>query len=285
MQAAAKERADREFAFSDQDFAYLSQLVYERSGIVLGDHKKDMVYARLARRLRALGLKSFKSYCELIADSGSDEIGFTINAITTNLTKFFRESHHFDHLRDHVLGDLAKRAVQGGKKRLRIWSAGCSSGEEPYTIAMTVHNAIPNLESWDARILATDLDTNMVATGKAGLYKDNFKEHLPAGFHAKYCQSAGDADGTVRMADSLRKLIAFKQLNLLGQWPMKGPFDAIFCRNVMIYFDMPTKARLVDRYANLLKPDGILYVGHSESLREDGQRFKLEGRTVYRRIA
>jgi len=283
MQVLAEDKADREFAFSDREFAYLAELVYARTGIVLGDHKKNMVYARLARRLRALGLESFKDYCDLIADSASDEIGYTINAITTNLTKFFRESHHFDHLRDTVLDGLAKQVMQGGRKRLRIWSAGCSSGEEPYSIAMTVRAAIPNIESWDARILATDLDTNMVATGQTGLYKDNFKDSLPAGHYAKFCQQA--ADGRVQMADGLRKLIAFKQLNLLGQWPMKGPFDAIFCRNVMIYFDAPTKARLVDRYANLLKPDGFLYVGHSESLREDGKRYKVCGRTTYRRVA
>jgi len=285
MQAQAKEMTDREFAFSDQDFAYLTQLVYERTGIVLGDHKKNMVYARLARRLRALGLRTFKDYCALIADSSSDEVGFTINSITTNLTKFFRESHHFDHLRDVVLADAVRRSMQGGAKRLRIWSAGCSSGEEPYTIAMTVRNAVPNLDAWDARILATDLDTNMVATGRAGVYRDDFKAALPDGFYAKFCLRADDGSGKVRMADNLRSLIAFKQLNLLGRWPMKGPFDAIFCRNVMIYFDAATKAQLVNRYADLLRPDGFLYVGHSESLREDGHRYRLEGRTVYRRVS
>ncbi len=283
MQALAQQEADREFAFSEQEFAYLARLVYEKSGIVLGDHKKNMVYARLARRLRALGLSTFKDYCALIADGGSDEIGYAINAITTNLTKFFRESHHFDHLQEAVLGDLNAQALAGGSKRLRIWSAGCSSGEEPYSIAMTARSALPNMDTWDARILATDLDTNMVATGRAGVYGASCKEALPAGYYAKFCQSA-DA-GTVRMADSLRELIAFKQLNLLGNWPMKGPFDAIFCRNVMIYFDAATKARLVDRFASLLKPGGWLYIGHSESLREDGQRYKIVGRTVYRRVA
>jgi len=283
-QVKAVEEA-REFAFSGEDFDYISSLVYERSGIVLGTHKKDMVYTRLARRLRTLGLQSFRDYCELIqGERGGDEIGPLINAITTNLTRFFRESHHFDHLRQ-VLHDLAGAAMRGERRRVRIWSAGCSSGEEPYSIAMTMAEAISNLAQWDARILATDLDTSMVEKATAASYPAAAVDEIPAAVRAKYFERAsGGKGGNSVVVERLRRLITFKQLNLLGAWPIKGPFDAIFCRNVMIYFDAPTKTELVRRFADLLKPRGWLYVGHSESLLDDQTCFKLTGRTIYRKV-
>jgi chemotaxis protein methyltransferase CheR len=276
----------REFAFSNEEFEYISSLVYDRSGIVLASHKKDMVYTRLARRLRMLGLKSFRDYCALIqSERGSDEIGPLINAITTNLTKFFRENHHFEHLRQVVLRDLAELSVRGEKKRLRIWSAGCSSGEEPYSIAITAAEGFGNLAQWDARILATDLDTSMVAKASAGVYPDQALTEVSSAIRLKYFErECGEADERWAVVDRLRRLIAFKQLNLLQLWPIKGPFDAIFCRNVMIYFDGPTKTELVRRFAGLLKPRGWLYVGHSESLLDDQSSFKLNGRTIYRKI-
>jgi chemotaxis protein methyltransferase CheR len=286
LSKAAKPADDaREFAFRGEDFDYIASLVYERSGIVLSAHKKDMVYTRLARRLRSLGLPSFRDYCALIqSESGTDEIGALINAITTNLTKFFRENHHFDHLRQAVLRDLADQSARGQARRVRIWSAGCSSGEEPYSIVMTLAEALPNLAQWDARILATDLDTSMVAKASAATYPASSLADVAPGIRAKYLERGRRGEEEFVVVERLRRLITFKQLNLLGPWPMKGAFDAIFCRNVMIYFDAPTKAELVRRFAGLLKPHGWLYVGHSESLLDDQTCFKLTGRTIYRKV-
>jgi chemotaxis protein methyltransferase CheR len=282
---AAAKGDEREFPFQSEDFDYLASLVYDQSGIVLGKHKENMVYSRLARRLRELRLTSFREYCRLIqGESGQHEIGFLINAVTTNLTKFFRENHHFEHLRHTVLKDLITSCV-GGERRLRIWSAGCSSGEEPYSIAMTVVEGVPGLAHWDARILATDLDSSMVAKAKAGSYSASAFEDVPKGLRGRYFRP----DRHVKserwtVTEPLQALITFKQLNLLGAWPIRGPFDAIFCRNVMIYFDAATKATLVSRFAELLKPHGWLYVGHSESLLENQPNFKLRGRTIYQKI-
>jgi chemotaxis protein methyltransferase CheR len=269
----------QEFPLHDDEYRYLTAIVYERSGIVLGANKVNMVYSRLVRRLRELKLKSFHDYCALLeSDQGNKEIGFLINAITTNLTRFFRENHHFEHLRGEVL------ATAKTKNRIRIWSAGCSSGEEPYSIAMTLAEAFPDIGRMDARILATDLDTTMVATGHAGIYPEAAVSDLPGAARAKFFRRVtDDGEKAWEVIDPVKRLIAFKHLNLLGTWPMKGPFDAIFCRNVMIYFDGPTKAALVERYARMLKPEGWLYIGHSESLLDNSSGFRLAGRTIYRK--
>ena len=274
----------REFPFSVKDFKYLAKLVHEQTGIVLKDHKMNMVYSRLARRLRELHLSSFKEYCGLLQGEGGDqELGSLINAITTNLTRFFRESHHFEHLKDTVFREAQEEAMKSGKNRLRIWSAGCSSGEEPYSIAMSLSAAFPRLGSWDARVLATDLDTTMVARGRSGRYPVSDMETVPASFQKRYFSTAADRSQVIAN-EQIRKLIAFKQLNLLGSWPMQGPFDAIFCRNVMIYFDEPTKFKLIRRYHSMLKPGGWLYIGHSETLLDAQDVFELTGRTIYRRV-
>ena len=219
------------------------------------------------------------------SEEGADEVGSLINAITTNLTKFFREAHHFDHLRDVVLRDMVQLAVAGADKELRIWSAGCSSGEEPYSIAMTLLEAIPGLVQWDARILATDLDTSMVEKAKAGIYPTSALASVSKAAQMRHFEPDRGAKGERWMvAQPVRRLVTFKELNLLGRWPMKGPFDAIFCRNVMIYFDGPTKTELVSRMAKLLKPKGWLYVGHSESVLDHQSGFKLVGRTIYQKV-
>jgi chemotaxis protein methyltransferase CheR len=278
---------EREFPFSDRDFRYLSSFVHERSGIVLGAHKRNMVYGRLARRLRELGLRSFGEYCELIqSDSGADEIGSLINAVTTNLTRFFREPHHFADLRHAVLRHAAVEAARGRPRRLRLWSAGCSSGEEPYSIAMTVADGLPGLAQWDVRILATDLDSSMVDRARTGRYPAEALADLPKATRTRhFAPERGGNRQRFVVADGLRRLIAFKELNLLDPWPMNGPFDAIFCRNVMIYFDAATKAELVRRFADLLKAGGSLYVGHSESLLDHRHSFQLIRQTIYRRVA
>ena len=276
MPITAPQAAEREFSFTPEDFKFLATLANSKTGIVLAAQKKDMIYGRLARRLRALGLESFAEYCALLqSPEGADEIGQLINAITTNLTSFFRESHHFDHLRDHAL-----HSMQGN--RLRIWSAGCSAGMEPYSIAMTACAAIPDIARRDVRILASDIDSNMIATGAAGQYSAHDLEPLPASYRHYATRDA--KTGLLHMGDELQRLIAFRQLNLLESWPMKGPFDVVFCRNVVIYFDKSTKQKLFARLADIMAPNGWLYIGHSENLHGISDRFELVGRTIYRRI-
>jgi chemotaxis protein methyltransferase CheR len=270
-------------AFADvqlttEDFRAIVAIVREASGIVLTEVKRELVYSRLRRRLRALGLHSFADYRALLdGPDGNAELVRMINAITTNLTGFFREGHHFDFLADRLLPALPR-----ARRRLRIWSAGCSSGEEPYSLAMTLHRAMPDLASWDARILATDIDTDMVATGAAGRYAMQRADAIPPELRRAHVRRV-DTE-TVEMGHELKSLIAFRQLNLLGPWPMKGPFDVIFCRNVVIYFDKPTQRELFDRYADLLTQDGHLFVGHSETLHNITDRFRHLGRTIHRRI-
>jgi chemotaxis protein methyltransferase CheR len=273
-----------EFKFTNADFAFIASTIGQHTGITLGSHKRDLVYGRLARRLRALDLQSFRQYCELLkGPEGAGEIGLLVNAITTNMTSFFREAHHFDHLRDFLVKRMAERRG-GTRARLRVWSAGCSSGEEPYSIAMTLREACNDqLPSWDAKILATDIDTNVLATAEEGVYPTDRFTPVPLAFRSRY--TAPCSDRTVAVADSLRQLISFKPLNLLEDWPMSGPFDVIFCRNVVIYFDKPTQRQLFDRFADMLGPGGLLYVGHSESLFRISDRFAAAGRTVYRKIA
>ncbi|WP_420549815.1 CheR family methyltransferase [Curvivirga sp.] len=279
--SVAMER-EQEFQFGQADFAKLQSLVYEKTGIVLKDQKKNMVYGRLARRLRTLKLSAFSDYINFIeTPAGADEMGNLINAITTNLTKFFREDHHFEHFRSVAMKESFDALRSGKQKRIRVWSAGCSSGEEPYSIAMSMVSAIPKIEKLDAKILATDLDTNMLDTGRAGLYKSNCLDTISKEYTKRFTKIVDD--GYVQISPKLRQFIAFKQLNLLHNWPMKGPFDVIFCRNVMIYFDNPTKQRLVDGFASMLRPGGWLYIGHSESLLNQSGPFKLHGRTTYRK--
>lgn len=274
---------DREFSFSIDDYTFLRAMLKEKSGIELGPTKQNMVYARLAKRLRKLGFKSFRQYIEFIGSpEGRDELGTTLNALTTNLTKFFRENHHFEHLGTAALQEIRARAVSQGR-RLRIWSAGCSSGEEPYSIAITLLRSMPDIKQWDAKILATDIDTEMVRRGSEGIYAATALEGMAPDIAKKYFEPYG-AD-KVRLTADARSLISFKYLNLIGNWPMKGPFDAIFCRNVVIYFDKDTQRVLFERYANLLAPGGFLYIGHSENLFGITERFKLLGRNIHRKIA
>jgi chemotaxis protein methyltransferase CheR len=279
-------KAMREFDLTEEDFRFLARRVYDLTGIVIHERKRDMLYSRLSRRVRTLGLGSFQEYCAYVGGTNGDaEIGAMINAVTTNLTHFFRESHHFDHLRDEALPAIGAAERQAGNRRLRIWSAGCSSGEEPYSIAMTVKAAPLDFSRWDVRVLASDLDTDMVARAAAGRYRSADATGIPDELARQHTDAVQTPNGSdVCMRDALRQMIVFKQLNLMGDWPMRGPFDAIFCRNVMIYFDHATKARLVDRFAELLRPDGWLYIGHSESLSKVSDRFQFVGPTIYRRI-
>lgn len=271
----------REFEFTRKDFEFIRDMVGERTGIVLSDHKENMVYGRLTRRIRQLRLNSFREYLALLSDSdGSELIEFT-NALTTNLTAFFREPHHFDYLAQTVIPELLSTR---NNRRIRIWSAGCSTGEEPYTLAMVLSEAIQNISSWDVKILATDLDSNVVDKGKQGIYSAERINGITKSRQSKWFTKHPSDSDLVCVNNKLRNLITFKQLNLLHPWPMRGPFDIIFCRNVVIYFNKDTQRKLFDRYANMLAPDGHLFVGHSETLHKVTDRFKLLGKTIYTRI-
>jgi chemotaxis protein methyltransferase CheR len=272
----------REFGFSDADFNALRALVRKHTGISLSDAKRELVYGRLSRRLRALGLRTFSDYRELLTkdEQGQEFVEFC-NAITTNLTSFFRESHHFDYLRDQVLAPLAKR---GPGQRLRIWSAGCSTGEEPYSIAMTVREALPEGVRHDIKILATDLDSDVLSRARSGIYAQERVQGLSAERRSTFFREQHEGS-VVRHAvrADLGELITFNQLNLMHQLPMKGPLDVIFCRNVVIYFDKDTQRDLFRRYAQLQRPGDILFLGHSESMFKVSDDYTLVGRTVYRR--
>ena len=275
---------DFRYPLEQSEFSTIAAMLYKEAGITLGPAKRDLVQGRLARRLRALGCADFAAYIALVQGSdGFAERRQMINALTTNLTGFFREQHHFDFLGDEILPQLS-RLREGAKRRLRIWSAGCSSGEEPYSIAMTVHSRLPDIDRWDAKILATDIDTDMVASGQAGNYDASRAERVSKEMRLRYMTQARGTE-TLHISDHLRSIISFRYLNLLEPWPMSGPFDIIFCRNVVIYFDKPTQRRLFDRFADLLIPGGWLFIGHSESLFHVCDRFEHLGRTIYRRTA
>ena len=274
------ENKTREFVFTDKDFETIRRIVSERTGIMLADGKRDMVYGRLARRLRALGLNRFDEYCRIVAD-GSDraELSELVNAITTNLTAFFRENHHFEFLANTLLPELIRKKPE---KRMRIWSAGCSSGEEPYSIAMVVKEVVPS--NWDVKILATDLDSNMVARAKNGVYEEKRVSGIGKQRLKRWVmKGGGQHDGMIRMSDDLRSIITFKQLNLMNRWPMKGPFDFIFCRNVVIYFSKDTQRVLFNRFADMLPDQAYMFIGHSESMFNVCDRFKLIGKTIYQK--
>jgi chemotaxis protein methyltransferase CheR len=283
MMALAQKRTDRsvlvpgEFAFTAADFRRVAELLYEVSGIHLIDAKASLVYSRLAKRLRILGLQDFVTYCDLLAsDAGAEERQAMLSALTTNVTRFFREPHHFDHLGAELLPALVARARSGG--RVRMWSAGCSAGHEPYTLAMTLLASLPEAADLDVRILATDIDPIIVARAKAGRYNSEDVEPIPADMKARHFSRTG-TDWCIR--PEVAGLVSFGTLNLLAPWPMKGPFDVIFCRNVAIYFDEPTQAKLFGRFADALTTDGRLYIGHSE--RAATPTLESDGLTIYRR--
>lgn len=272
----------REFAFGEDDFQALRMLVKSVTGIHLSDQKRELVYGRLTRRLRALQLRTFAEYRERLKGD-TQELAELCNAITTNLTSFFREPHHFQYLREHVLAPLAADPKGGG--RLRIWSAGCSTGEEPYSIAMTVLETLPDPNRWDVRILATDLDSEVLERARRGIYPAErtaavAPERLQRFFVER--QEAGVACRQV--APQVAALVTFKQLNLIHPLPMKGPLDAIFCRNVVIYFDKETQRELFARIARLQRPGDLLFLGHSESLFKVCDSYGLIGKTIHRRV-
>jgi len=274
----------REFAFSESDFAFLAGLAYQRAGIALSDSKRYLVYGRLSRRLRALGLTSFGEYREHLESGDGSEIERFVNSISTNHTKFFREAHHFVHFRDSVVKTFAQQDQKRAERRLRVWSAGCSTGEEPYTIALVLGRELADTRH-DVRILATDIDTDVLAKASRGEFSAEALDNVPDPFCRCFEPIAASDPATIKVAQNVRSLVTFRPLNLVEPWPMKGPFDAIFCRNVMIYFDASTKAKLIERFVRLIKPGGFLYIGHAESLIGSHPGLQLMGRTIYRRDA
>jgi chemotaxis protein methyltransferase CheR len=277
--------SNREFHFTDKHFNWLVKMVMDKTGITLSDQKRDLVYGRLARRLRKLNFKNFDQYCDLLKEEPEGELVEFVNSITTNLTSFYREAHHFDYLSNTVIKYLRQYRKQ--EKRIRIWSAGCSTGEEPYTIAMTFLEGIPDINNWDVKILATDIDTNVLARASEGIYQKNkingvSKEQLKKWFLKP---STGSKEHELQVSPRLKELITFKQLNLMDAWPMKGKFDVLFCRNVVIYFNKETQRVLFERFANILKDDGHMFVGHSESLFKVTDRFTLIGKTIHQKAA
>ncbi|HVY23057.1 MAG TPA: protein-glutamate O-methyltransferase CheR [Steroidobacteraceae bacterium] len=266
-----------------EEFDFIRTVVEKNAGIVLGTNKLQLVQGRLVRRARELGLNSIGEYCDVIRNGGPEELVGLINAITTNVTSFFRESHHFDALTAVMLPEAMGRNER--TRRMRIWSAGCSSGEEPYSIAMASAEVLASSRGWDFKILATDIDSEMLHVAEHGCYSGDRLTGVSEERRRRwFVRSDSHHELEWQVVPELRTLITFRPLNLMNNWPMRGPFDVIFCRNVMIYFDQPTRDRLLMRYAGLLANGGYLCLGHSESIHSQHSHFKLVGRTIYRKI-
>lgn len=276
----AVQEKEREFKYTFDDFNFLRKLSNDHSGIQVPDERFDMFYSRLSKRVRKLGFSTFKEYCHYLDSHPDDEFTEFINSITTNLTAFFRENHHFEYLQDEVIPELLKRNKL--TKQIRVWSAGCSTGEEPYSLAITLLEKVP--ADWDVKILATDLDTNVLQTAMDGVYAEERATGIAEDRLKRWFMRGKDSQaGLIRARPQLQQIIQFKQLNLMKEWPMKGPFDFIFCRNVLIYFDRDTKASLARRYAQLLADKSWLFIGHSESLNQLSNEFQLVACTTYRK--
>jgi chemotaxis protein methyltransferase CheR len=274
----------REFPFTYRDFSQIADIVQKDAGIALSDVKAPLVYSRLVRRLRTLGMESFHQYCALVARNEEGEREEMIAALTTNVTRFFRENHHFEHFRNRVLPDLIPKARKGAP--LRFWSAGCSSGEEPYSLALSILALLPEATNFDIRILATDINRNVLEAAKTGLYSAAALAPLEPELRDRFFLPSGHEGSTTlwRAGPELRAMVAFRELNLIADWPMRQRYQAIFCRNVAIYFESSIRAAFWDRFASLLAPNGVLYIGHSERITTSKHRFKAEGNTTYRLV-
>jgi chemotaxis protein methyltransferase CheR len=265
-----------EFEYTVDDFERIRRIIYRDAGIKLSDSKRTMAYSRLVRRVRTLGIRRFSDYLDLVEKESEGERSAFVNALTTNLTAFFREPHHFPILEAYLAPRAARRAPV-------IWCAGCSTGEEAYSIAMTL--AAASMSS-GTHILATDVDTNVIETAERGVYPLERVEKLPAGYKERFClEGVGRNAGHVKVRPEIKNLVSFRRVNLLeSSWPMRAPLDVIFCRNVMIYFDKSTQYSILARFAELLEPGGLLFAGHSENFTQGGIAFRSCGRTVYERL-
>lgn len=278
--------AAREFKFTNEDFNFLSSLVGLNTGINLTQDKREMVYGRVAKRLRLLGLHSFSDYCMLLRQDNTEEIKHFINAITTNVTSFFREAHHFEYLANKIIPDIISKNAEKERPQLRIWSAGCSSGEEPYSIAMVLRENIKDFDRWDAKILATDLDSNVLEIAETGEYPMNRANEITTERKKRWMlMGTGIKSGRVKIRTDIRDLVHFKQLNLAQTWPVNSMFDCIFFRNVAIYFTRETQIQLLNRFADHLGDNGTLFVGHAESLVGISDRFVKTGHTIHQKVS
>jgi len=275
--------ASGEYPLTRRDLAEIAAMIYADAGISLNESKASLVYSRLSKHIRALGLRGFRDYCLLVSSpAGSAARREMLSHLTTNFTRFFRENHHFDHLRDEVLPGLLARAKAGG--RVRIWSAACSDGQEPYSIALTVLALMPNAADFDFKILATDIDPKILSLARAGAYDEAALETISPAMRKQWFQDV-DVQGRrkFQIDDRVKRLITYNELNLMAQWPLKGAFDVIFCRNVVIYFDEPTQMKIWSRFAELMPEGGHLYIGHSERVSGDSKHvFDNIGITTYR---
>ncbi|MEA2825170.1 MAG: chemotaxis protein methyltransferase CheR [Alphaproteobacteria bacterium] len=275
--------AGREFPFTHRDFQQIADMMNKDAGIALAEAKAPLVYSRLVKRLRNLGIESFKQYCELVqGERGIEERQQMVASLTTNVTRFFREPHHFEHLKAHVLPDLLNEARRGA--RLRIWSAGCSTGEEPYSIALTILSMMRDATRFDIKILATDINKRVLAHAQQGTYGDAALRPVSREQRSDWFVRGADTDGEKNwsVGNELRALVTFRELNLMADWPMKQAYQAVFCRNVVIYFEEHVRSRIWDGFATLMTPAGWLYIGHSERISLAGP-FELKAYTTYRR--
>ncbi len=276
------------FVLKPKEFQLFRDLIYKEAGISLGNSKQQLVESRLAKRLRSLNLTSYQSYYDYLmkSDPTGEERLKMINCLTTNKTDFFREDHHFKYLKSHVFPALEKRAAETGERKLRIWSAACSTGEEPYTIATTVldHFGPMSINGWDIRILASDVDTDVLAHAQKGVYAADRFNDVPKDVLKRYfIRTAKTEDAPFQVRPELQELITFRRINFIEpEWPINTVFDLIFCRNVMIYFDEVTQDRLLTRFSDVLIPEGHLFIGHSESILRLDHLYKSIGNTIYR---
>ncbi len=279
-----------EFHLSDRDFQTVRDVVYKHCGIALGEDKISLVRARISREMRVGGYDSVKAYLEHVLENrGGDSFAGFIDSISTNLTGFFREKEHFDYLEKIALPAVLARKRDAGDSRILLWCAACSSGEEPYTMAMSILETVERFGrvplKWDIRILATDISTRMLAKARSGVYEPQQVAKVPEGLRMKYFQpvEGKDSGGRQYVKPEVKGMVRFRHLNLIDAWPFKGPFEFIFCRNVMIYFDKGTQQGLIDRFWNCLQPDGLLFTGHSESLMGITHRFMNVKPATYRK--
>lgn len=274
---------------SDEEFVWIGNIVHKHCGINLHQGKKELMRARLAKRLRMGGFETVKEYMDyVIADKSGAAFTELIDSLSTNLTSFYRESSHFDYLREVYLPQLAQRKSHKNSNVIRAWSSACSSGEEPYTLAITLLEEFgrkaPNGQNWDVRILATDISTRVLRMAEAGIYERSRVDPVPANLKAKYLvPNRIEGQQVFQASQALRSIVRFRHMNLMDNWPFTGPFDIIFCRNVMIYFDKPTQQRLVNRFYDCLDPGGLLFTGHSESLTGVNHKLRYVQPTIYSR--
>ncbi|WP_304353054.1 protein-glutamate O-methyltransferase CheR [Brachyspira innocens] len=274
-------------ALTDAEFNELVKIIYDKTRIQMTNHKRALVTSRLSKRLRALHMDSFREYIDFVKNAKDEELTNFVNAVTTNKTDFFRENKHFEYMKSNFLPEWEKKFKEGKVKNLRIWSAACSTGEEPYTIQMTLHEYFAsNYDRYDIKVLASDIDTNVLAHGRAGIYKEESVEPIQPNILRKYfLKGTGDKEGLYKVKDILQKNLFFRQLNFKDEdFDIHTQFDLIFCRNVIIYFDKEFQKELFNKFHRYLKEDGLVFIGHSETLFGVSDKFKYVSSNIYKKI-